>query len=341
MAVDLEPKQPGTLESHRLLDQQWRHDPTAAEAIICACLPDRNELTALMRQLSQSVAIARETTPNGWSTTLFGDGFKLNVGPVEVLIARNDSLTVVLSELPPAISNRYNSRLSLSPHKRIPGSNFVWRGTARQWSGCDADLAPYHEQYIKKAGTRRDGQPVAGRMFAGHSPGLLTFMTACLAGSDCTEPALVDQSEVNTQTLFDPLTLEDARRRILASIVSRQGQAHFRRMLLDAYAGRCAITGCDAEAALEAAHITPYLGEAANSVTNGLLLRSDIHTLFDLHLLTVDPLHLTVRVGCQLAATVYAALSGLHIAIPGDANNRPSIAALELHSHKFDELSAD
>ena len=44
------------------------------------------------------------------------------------------------------------------------------------------------------------------------------------------------------------------------------------------------MTGCDVVQALDAAHISPYLGDQSNHVTNGVLLRADIHTLFDLQL---------------------------------------------------------
>jgi hypothetical protein len=81
----------------------------------------------------------------------------------------------------------------------------------------------------------------------------------------------------------------DARLRVVRQIVARQGQFAFRSALLEAYQGRCAVTGCDATAALEAAHLRPYRGPDSNTVTNGLLLRADIHTLLDLRLLAPDP----------------------------------------------------
>ena len=81
----------------------------------------------------------------------------------------------------------------------------------------------------------------------------------------------------------------DARVRATRQIVSRRGQPKFRARLLSAYVGRCAITGADAEAVLEAAHIRPYRGPESNALPNGLLLRADIHTLFDLALLAIDP----------------------------------------------------
>jgi hypothetical protein len=105
---------------------------------------------------------------------------------------------------------------------------------------------------------------------------------------------------------FNPVTIKDVRKRIRASIVQRQGQGLFRRRLLEAYGRRCAITGCATEAVLEAVHITPYLGKAANDLTNGLLLRSDLHTLFDLGLIGVDPSTFTLVLSRSLHNGDYA-----------------------------------
>jgi len=76
---------------------------------------------------------------------------------------------------------------------------------------------------------------------------------------------------------FDPEAVESDRRRRLAAITERRGQPAFRRKILLAYEGRCAFTGCDVEEVLEAAHIYPYQGDATDVISNGLLLRSDVH----------------------------------------------------------------
>lgn len=76
---------------------------------------------------------------------------------------------------------------------------------------------------------------------------------------------------------------------ILSQIWSRRGQKEFRENLLGIYNGKCAISGCDAEEALEAAHIIPHSENQNYSVKNGLLLRADIHTLFDLFFISIDP----------------------------------------------------
>ncbi len=104
-----------------------------------------------------------------------------------------------------------------------------------------------------------------------------------------------------------------------------------RERLLVAYGGACAVTGTAAEAVLEAAHIRPYRGQLHNVVTNGLLLRADIHTLFDLHLLTVLPVG-DIRVSPALVASPYAELNEQMIRWPSSPADRPSRAALAEHN---------
>ena len=116
------------------------------------------------------------------------------------------------------------------------------------------------------------------------------------------------------------------------SIVIRRGQPRFRRMLLDAYGGRCAVTGTEIEGLLEAAHLSPYKGDHTDRVSNGLLLRADIHTLFDLHLLTVLP-NLTVRVGPDALTEPYSAFDGTEVAVPARPSERPDPVVLMEHNH--------
>lgn len=68
----------------------------------------------------------------------------------------------------------------------------------------------------------------------------------------------------------------------------RLGQGAFRVVVTDAYQRRCAISGEKTLPVLEAAHIKPYSEAGPHSVTNGLLLRSDLHTLFDDGYMTID-----------------------------------------------------
>lgn len=73
------------------------------------------------------------------------------------------------------------------------------------------------------------------------------------------------------------------------AIASRIGQAQFREALFENYGRKCMITGEEIDTVIEAAHIRPYSKDHNFDVENGLLLRSDLHTLFDLGLLVINP----------------------------------------------------
>jgi len=133
----------------------------------------------------------------------------------------------------------------------------------------------------------------------------------------------------------------DARLRVVRQIVARQGQSAFRSALLEAYQGRCAVTGCDATAALEAAHLRPYRGLDSNAVPNGLLLRADIHTLLDLRLLAPDPGTRNVVLSKLLAGTQYESLTACRLADPAQASHRPSQETLEITWRHFREAEED
>jgi predicted restriction endonuclease len=138
----------------------------------------------------------------------------------------------------------------------------------------------------------------------------------------------------------DPESEVDGRRKVLAEVARRQGQKAFRGRLIDAYGGSCAISGTSVLDVLQAAHIRPYNGPSTNHVTNGLLLRADLHTLFDLKLITVDPSSMAICVSPLLADTPYASLHGNLLSIPPESAKRPSHQALSKHYASALGLSA-
>lgn len=149
------------------------------------------------------------------------------------------------------------------------------------------------------------------------------------------EEIAINRANIESKLDFNPENLTDARERTNRAIVQRQGQSKFRSELLKAYGGKCAITDCDAEAALEAAHIFPYLGTETNHVTNGLLLRADIHTLFDLYLISIDPDTSKIVVSTSLINTCYKELNGKILKSPQDYAASPSQQALVRHYETF------
>ncbi len=128
--------------------------------------------------------------------------------------------------------------------------------------------------------------------------------------------------------------------RVMRQIVERRGQQAFRDELLRAYGGRCAITGCEVVDVLEAAHITPFSELGPDDVTNGLLLRADLHALFDCSLIGVDPSGpggRTVVVAERLRASEYGALHGRPIRDPGPGK-APSEEALRQRMERMKSL---
>jgi putative restriction endonuclease len=120
----------------------------------------------------------------------------------------------------------------------------------------------------------------------------------------------------------------------------RLGQGSFRIAVLDAYGRACAVTGEHSLPALEAAHIRPFSDEGPREVTNGLLLRSDIHRLFDRGYVGVAPDYHFVVSG-QLREEYrngrsYYPLAGREIQRPARADEWPDGRQLEWHlEHVF------
>ncbi|MFO0713625.1 MAG: HNH endonuclease signature motif containing protein [Sandaracinus sp.] len=95
--------------------------------------------------------------------------------------------------------------------------------------------------------------------------------------------------------------------------LARPEQAAFRAKLLAAHDARCVVTGCDAVLALEAAHIRPVGQGGGDGIENGLLLRADLHRLFDAGLITIlvdeGAKHGLVAVAAAMAKTQYTGVA--------------------------------
>lgn len=111
----------------------------------------------------------------------------------------------------------------------------------------------------------------------------------------------------------------------------RQGQGKFRLDLLDAYGSRCAATDYDVSEGLEAAHIRPYRGAHTNETRNGILLRADIHNLFDYGIIGVDPENMKVVLNQRARGSKYASLHSQQLRLPDDARLNPDSELLLRH----------
>jgi putative restriction endonuclease len=94
------------------------------------------------------------------------------------------------------------------------------------------------------------------------------------------------EKEIKNQFVLEE---ENLYNRYGAEILSRVrlGQGAFRVLITDAYERKCAISGERTLPVLDAAHIKPYDKSGPHSISNGILLRTDLHKLFDKGYLTI------------------------------------------------------
>ena len=132
----------------------------------------------------------------------------------------------------------------------------------------------------------------------------------------------------------------DTRLFALKKSAVRQGQSSFRNALLDAYDGRCAISGYEVESVIQAAHIIEYRGSLSNDVRNGMPLRADLHILFDRGFLGVDPDHFKVAIGSQIEHSPYAKLDGRSLLLPSNKTAWPKEEYVAASFARFKQVQA-
>ncbi len=120
-------------------------------------------------------------------------------------------------------------------------------------------------------------------------------------------------------------------------VYPRIGQGAFRVLVTEAYQRRYAITGEKTLPVLDAAHIKPYGQDGPHRTSNGLLLRKDMHTLFDKGYITVDE-DLRIEISKRIKEDYgngreYYALHGKELAIvPSSLQERPAREYLRWHN---------
>ena len=96
----------------------------------------------------------------------------------------------------------------------------------------------------------------------------------------------------------------------------RRGQAAFRNKLLEKFGAQCAFTGQAPEQALDAAHLYSYASIGKHHDGGGILLRKDLHRLFDLGLIAINPTTLTIYLADEIRSSPqYRHLDGTSLAI--------------------------
>lgn len=146
------------------------------------------------------------------------------------------------------------------------------------------------------------------------------------ADNDAPDPVVVNEE-------YDPGNIPPEKVIQLVQVALRPQQSAFRQALLDIYTRRCPVTGCTVVDILDAAHIVPHaeVGGAPADCRNGILLRTDLHKLFDSGLLGLGfdrQARLRVLIHPSLGASEYAGLHGRPVALPNPPHLRPSMTCV-------------
>jgi putative restriction endonuclease len=121
-------------------------------------------------------------------------------------------------------------------------------------------------------------------------------------------------------------------------IQPRLGQGIFRVAVMDAYSRACAVTQEHSLPALEASHIQPYAKEGPHDVRNGVLLRADLHRLFDQGYVTITP-ECRLEVSPRLKEDYrngrsYYPLHGHQVSLPASQQDAPGTEFLRWHNER-------
>lgn len=156
---------------------------------------------------------------------------------------------------------------------------------------------------------------------------------------DCLDRARTGRRRWNVEPTADVVEEGAARYGNAIVVRPRLGQGLFSLAVRDAYRGACAVTREHSGPVLEAAHIRPYAQGGQHRIDNGLLLRSDLHRLFDRGYVTVTPDY-RFKVGNRLRdefqnGRSYYALNGNGIELPSSEAWRPNREFLDWHGQSL------
>lgn len=118
----------------------------------------------------------------------------------------------------------------------------------------------------------------------------------------------------------------------------RLGQGAFRVQLTDAYTRRCSITGEKTLPVLEAAHIKPFSESGPNHLSNGILLRADLHKLYDSGYITITTDYLVevsrkIKEEFENGREYYKFHGSDLLVLPNSISDRPAADYIEWHNN--------
>lgn len=148
-----------------------REDPTQAEEIMAEVCPAVADRRIVLAQLLRSIATAEQVAPHSWAVTLFVNGFRLNVGPVEAFtFLEREVRLFFLGSIPTEVQRA--GEVFPCTFRSMPQPQHGFFGTARQLQKVGPILQPLHAAYVRTAAVTSKGKPRHSPFARHHSPGL-------------------------------------------------------------------------------------------------------------------------------------------------------------------------
>lgn len=153
-----------------------QHDCSlSARDVIERILPDSSDRWTVLDRLNRSSKFASSIAPAALSARLGNNGFRINVGQVEVLTFFDDTFRVLLAATKP---DKRLARLQIvrTTYKSIRGPQCYFVGTIGDYRAAKQQIDSLHEEYIRDAATTINGSPRRGTPYAiHHSEDLITY----------------------------------------------------------------------------------------------------------------------------------------------------------------------
>jgi hypothetical protein len=151
-----------------------RDQRDAAEAVMLRACPDPDARRFLMARLLRSIEAAERSGPGSWAVTLFANGFRLNVGQVEVFTYLNRLARLFMLGSIPAAAYTVGEILPAS-FRSMPQPQWGFYGSVGELERLQRQLAPPHEAFVEAAAVTSAGKPRRCPYARYHSAGLYSY----------------------------------------------------------------------------------------------------------------------------------------------------------------------
>lgn len=242
---------------------EQRFDRNSAEhaaEIMSALCSSAEEQQIILRQLITSIDTAEKHAPNSWAVTLFDNGFRLNVGPVEAFTFFDGCIRSLFIGLPPVEAQQHGEVVPMQ-YRSVPQPQHCYIGSIAEFHKVASALAPLHSNFLQAATVTSKGLPRKSSSFKNsNSLGLVTYARAIT----------VNTQTANTFASAPAQLFEGAMHRVSSNRYERNEQA--RNECIQFYGPTCVICGLNFQSVYGATaagfihvhHITPIsaIGES-------------------------------------------------------------------------------